>query len=72
MCLEPDHEPIPYNCKDMLKLMGLLAPEGTEVLLSVEGIDPAAKKLARHLYGGITSRYAFDMKWDRFASGPHG
>jgi len=68
--LAPDGDPTPHNCKDAFKLLDLVATEGTEVLLSVEGIDPAAEQLARRLYSGITSRYAFDMKWDRFEPSP--
>ena len=64
--LEPDHDPIPYNCKEILGLAQLLAIEGAEMLLTVEGIGPAAEKLTCRLYGGLTSRYTFDMKWDRF------
>jgi hypothetical protein len=70
--LAPDGDPTPHNCKDAFKLLNLFAPEGTEVLLSVEGIDPTAEQLARRLYSGITSRYAFDMKWDRFGPSPTG
>ena len=59
----------------MLKISSpdaLFAPEGAEVLLSVEGSDLMAENLARRLYGAITSRYAFDMKWDRLGGLPCG
>jgi phosphotransferase system HPr-like phosphotransfer protein len=54
------------DCKQPLRLILLMAHEGARVRLSVEGEDAAAMTLANRLYGGLTSRYAFDMKWDRF------
>jgi len=60
----PDSEPL--DCKQPMRMYLLTAYEGTKVRLSVEGEDAAATRLANRLYGGLTSRYAFDMKWDRF------
>ena len=58
----------PADCKWLTQLLPLIAHEDMRVLLSVEGEDAAAVRLAKRLYGGLTSRYAFDMKWDRFDS----
>jgi phosphotransferase system HPr (HPr) family protein len=61
-----DRPDLIINCKEMMALMTLEAYEGTSVRISVEGTDAEARRVASRLYGGITSRYGCDMKFDSF------
>ena len=40
--------------------------EGAKIIITVEGEDEQAQKLARRLYSALSSRYAFTMNFDRF------
>ncbi len=52
--------------RDFFDLLCLNAHEGCELRISVEGTGPEEERLARRLYGGLTSRRVCDMHMDQF------
>ncbi len=65
---DPDRDPCVVNAKSIMELVLLEARERARVMISVDGEDPEAQCIARRLYGALTSRYGFDLKFDRFES----
>ena len=56
----------PRDGKNSFDIVQLCISEGDYVTILVEGEDKKAQKLARRLYSILTSRYAFNINFERF------
>jgi phosphotransferase system HPr-like phosphotransfer protein len=58
------------DCKSAYEVATLFVFEGARLRLSIEGTDDLAERAARRIYGILTSRFACNLRPERFEQAP--